>query len=78
VAIWFIQLGIYVALALIEESHLLKTFGEHYTDYKKTTSFFVPIGRVNRFDIPISIGILSLLMFLLILVQSIGSPFIFS
>ncbi len=78
VAVWFIQLGIYLALALVEESYLLKTVGEHYTAYKKTTSFFIPIGRVNRFDIPISIGILSIVMFLLILVQAIGNPFIFS
>jgi protein-S-isoprenylcysteine O-methyltransferase Ste14 len=67
VAIWFVQLGVYVALALIEESHLLKTSGERYITYKKTASFFVPLGRFNKFDILLSIGILSLVMILLIL-----------
>jgi protein-S-isoprenylcysteine O-methyltransferase Ste14 len=78
VAVWFVQLGVYVALALIEESHLLKTFGEHYNTYKKTASFFVPLGRFKRFDIPFSVGILILSMILLILTQSLGSPFVFS
>jgi protein-S-isoprenylcysteine O-methyltransferase Ste14 len=75
VALWFIQLGVYVALALIEESHLMKAFGEKYTAYKQNTSFFVPLGRFNRFDTILSIGILCLAMILLILGQSMGSPF---
>lgn len=78
VTLWFVQLGIYVVLALIEESHLMKAFGEDYRSYKEKASFFVPLGKLNRFDIPLSIGCLSLVMLLLIIAQSIGSPFTFT
>ena len=76
VAIWFLQLGIYTSLALLEESHLTKEFGDQYSVYKKHSSFIIPVGRFNRFDIPLSIGVLSLTMLCLILIQSIGIPFI--
>jgi protein-S-isoprenylcysteine O-methyltransferase Ste14 len=78
VALWFVQLSIYVALALIEESHLAKTFGEEYLAYKKQTSFIVPLGRFNRFDVPLSLGIMGLAMWALILTQYIGLPFTFA
>jgi len=78
VALWFIQLGIYTTLALLEESHLAKEFGDQYSVYKKQTSFFAPLGRFNHFDIPLGIGILSLAMLCLILVQSIGIVFAFA
>jgi protein-S-isoprenylcysteine O-methyltransferase Ste14 len=78
VALWFVQLCIYVALALIEESHLAKTFGEEYLAYKKQTSFIVPLGRFNRYDVPLSIGIMSLAMWALILTQYIGLAFTFA
>ena len=73
VALWFVQLGIYAGLALLEESHLTKKFGALYTQYKTQTSFIIPLGRSNRFDIPISIGILSLAMVCLIFAQSLGT-----
>lgn len=72
VALWFVQLGIYVALALVEESYLTKQFGDQYTAYKKQVSFLVPLGRFNRFYIPLSIGIFCLAMFFVILFQSVG------
>ncbi len=78
VALWFFQLLIYVSLALLEESHLARQYGKHYVAYKEQTSFFLPLGRFNRFDIPISIAILSLGMFSLILTQLIRPTFIFT
>jgi protein-S-isoprenylcysteine O-methyltransferase Ste14 len=78
VALWFVQLGVYVALALIEESYLTKKFGKDYLSYKNQTSFIVPLGRFNRYDVPISVGIMSLAMFALILGQNFGLIFTFS
>lgn len=72
VALWFVQFGIYVFLALIEESYLTKEFGDQYVAYKKQASFLVPLGRLNRFDIPLSIVIFCLGMFLVILFQLVG------
>ncbi len=78
VTLWFIQLGIYVGLALLEESHLTKKYGDQYSKYKKETSFIIPLGRFTRFDIPLSIGVLGVAMLCLILIQLIGSPFTFA
>lgn len=69
VALWFVQFGAYVALALIEESYLKKTYGKDYFEYKDKTSFLIPLGRFNRFDVPLSIGLMSLAMCALILIQ---------
>ena len=73
VALWFVQLGIYVGLAILEESHLTKKFGDQYGKYKTQTSFILPLGRSTRFDIPLSIGLLSLGMMCLIFFQSLGT-----
>ena len=73
IAVWFVQLGIYAGLAIVEESHLMKKFGDQYIKYKTQTSFFIPLGRSNRFDIPVSLGLLSLGMICLIIFQSLGT-----
>lgn len=70
VAVWFVQLGIYVGLALLEESQLSKEYGDQYTTYKSQSSFIIPLGRFNRFDVPLSICLMSLVMIGLILLQS--------
>lgn len=62
VALWFVQLSAYVVLALIEESYLAKEFGNTYTSYKRNVSFLVPFGGIGWFDIPLSIGTMTLLM----------------
>jgi protein-S-isoprenylcysteine O-methyltransferase Ste14 len=72
VALWFIQLSIYVALALIEEFSLTKELGGEFQAYKDQTSFLIPLGRFNRFDVPFSILIMCLAMICLLLTQMIG------
>ncbi|MFX1565992.1 MAG: methyltransferase family protein [Promethearchaeota archaeon] len=71
VALWFVQFGIYITLALIEEYSLTKEWGDAFRAYKYHTSFLIPVGRLNRFDIPLSISILSLAMIGLLLMQMI-------
>jgi protein-S-isoprenylcysteine O-methyltransferase Ste14 len=77
-ALWFVQLAIYTILALLEESYLAKQFGDQYFKYKANVSFLLPIGKVGRLDIPLTISLMSLVMSIVILVQSIGFPFTFA
>ncbi len=57
--VWFVELGLYFFLALIEEFYLSKKFGEQYTAYREKSSFLIPIGRLRGFDLPLSILVLS-------------------
>ena len=45
---WYVQLGVYILLALLEESYMHKEFGNDYLQYKNSTSFFVPYGKVAK------------------------------
>lgn len=74
-ALWFGQLAIYIALALIEESHLAKTFGDAYATYKENTSFLLPLRSLGYFEIPLSITFLVGILFVLII---LGAPPIFA
>lgn len=75
IALWFVQFGAYIALSLIEDSYLSKEIGEEYTVYKKSVPFLLPYGRSTRFDIPVTIGAMSLLLVVIILLQFIGIGF---
>lgn len=70
-ALWFGQLVIYIVLALIEESHLAKTFGATYATYKENTSFLLPLKSLGYFEIPLSITFLVGILFVLII---LGAP----
>jgi protein-S-isoprenylcysteine O-methyltransferase Ste14 len=74
-ALWFVQLAIYFGLALIEESHLAKTFGTGYATYKEKTSFLLPLKSLGYFEIPLSITFLVGILFVLII---LGAPPIFA
>ncbi|MHA2335198.1 MAG: methyltransferase family protein [Candidatus Hodarchaeales archaeon] len=68
IVLWFLELLAYIILALVEEMYLLKEFGTEYATYKTKTSFFIPLPKVGRFDIVVSIFVFSLLLFGVILV----------
>ena len=72
ILLWFGQLVAYIILALLEDHHLAKEFGETFTTYKSQVPSLIPIGRTSRLDIPISIGIFSLLVIGAIMLQMIG------
>ena len=64
IVIWYMQLGAYILLALIEESYTSKEFGDEFSTYKNNSSFFVPFGNVaKRYDILLSIIFLSAILF---------------
>ncbi len=64
IVIWYMQLGAYILLALIEESYSSKEFGDEFSKYKNNSSSFVPFGNVaKRYDILLSIIILSVVLF---------------
>ena len=69
VALWFAQLCAYIILALVEDSYLVKEFGEGYVTYKNKVPFFLPFGKMSRFDLPLSIVALSLLLLGVIFLQ---------
>jgi protein-S-isoprenylcysteine O-methyltransferase Ste14 len=74
-ALWFGQLAIYIILALIEESHLNKTFGATYATYKENTSFLLPLKKLGYLEMPLSITFLVGILFVLII---LGAPPIFA
>jgi protein-S-isoprenylcysteine O-methyltransferase Ste14 len=69
--LWFGQLAIYITLALIEESHLTKTFGDSYTTYKQNSSFLLPLKSLGYLEMPLSITFLLGILVVLIL---LGAP----
>ena len=68
IGVWFIELFAYILLAYIEESYLLRNYGESFEKYKSQVSFFIPFLKIKREDLNvlISISILTLLLFTLI------------
>jgi protein-S-isoprenylcysteine O-methyltransferase Ste14 len=72
--VWFVELGLYFFLALIEEFYLVRKYGEKFTEYRDKSSFLIPVGRLHGFDIPLSILVLSGCLFFLV---SLGvQPFV--
>jgi protein-S-isoprenylcysteine O-methyltransferase Ste14 len=72
ILLWFGQFAAYIVLALIEDSYLAKEYGEVFTAYKSRVPSLIPFGRTSRLDVPLSIGIFSLLVVGAILLQMIG------
>lgn len=71
--LWYTMLIVYVVIAWIEESHLSKTFGDDWTEYRKRVGFLIPFVRFRSIfvegllSIAIPIAILHLLLELPIL-----------
>ena len=72
IGLWYAELGAYVVLALVEESYLSKEFGNGYATYKSNVPFFIPFGKASRYDIPLSILTLSLILFGVLVLGSIN------
>lgn len=69
VGVWFIELFAYILLAVIEEQHLSRKYGESFKSYKSRVPFFIPFLKTKRVvpDILISILIPAILLFVLII-----------
>jgi len=78
IAVWFLELVAYIVLALIEERHLAKTFGEAFADYKTQVPFLIPYLKTNRagLDILCSIAVPAMLLSGLILLQTPAPVFL--
>ena len=72
IAVWFLELAAYIVLALIEERHLSKTYGEPFEDYKTRVPFLIPYLKTNRtgLDILCSIAVPAILLYGLLLLQT--------
>jgi len=62
IGLWYAELCAYLVLALVEESYLTREFGDEYVQYKRDVPFLVPFVRARRYDIPVSIFVLSLVL----------------
>jgi len=73
IGVWFIELLAYITLAQIEELFLSKNHGVAYENYTNQTPFFVPFFNTKRklLDILLSILVPSILLFILINVQTV-------
>lgn len=69
--VWFGTLGAYILLALVEEVHLSREFGEAYAAYRSRTAFLIPfvVTRRRTLEIAVSIVIPVLLLWGLVLVN---------
>jgi protein-S-isoprenylcysteine O-methyltransferase Ste14 len=56
--VWFGTLGAYVLLALVEEIHLSRLFGEVYDSYRGRTPFLIPFIKTRRRWLEIAISVL--------------------
>jgi protein-S-isoprenylcysteine O-methyltransferase Ste14 len=66
--LWYLMLVAYAAIAWIEESHLLKTFGNEWSKYRSKKGFLIPLVRFRSFiveavlSIAIPIAIMHILL----------------
>jgi protein-S-isoprenylcysteine O-methyltransferase Ste14 len=62
IALWYLELAIYIILSFIEDRHLLKKYGDEYASYKSTTPSFLPLLKTGKMDAAISVIIFSLIL----------------
>lgn len=68
--LWYLMLGAYAVIAWIEETHLRKTFGDEWSEYRSKVGFLIPFVRFKSelleglFSIFIPIVLLNLLLYL--------------
>jgi protein-S-isoprenylcysteine O-methyltransferase Ste14 len=74
--VWLGTLGAYILLALVEEAHLARMFGETYTAYRNKTAFLIPfvVTRQRWLEITVSAVIPMLLLWGLVLLNKTLYP----
>jgi protein-S-isoprenylcysteine O-methyltransferase Ste14 len=74
--VWLGTLGAYILLALAEELHLSRVFGEVYAAYRSKTAFLIPfaVARRRSVEIAVSAAIPVLLLWGLVLLNRILYP----
>ncbi|MHA2247156.1 MAG: methyltransferase family protein [Candidatus Hodarchaeales archaeon] len=66
IVLWYLELLVYIILALIEDQYLLKKFGNEYANYKSKTPLFVPFLKTGKFDVMISLVAFSVILFVVV------------
>jgi protein-S-isoprenylcysteine O-methyltransferase Ste14 len=74
--VWFGTLGAYVLLALVEEIHLSRLFGDAYDSYRSRTPFLIPFLSIRRrwLEIAVSVLVPALLLWGLVRLNSVLYP----
>jgi protein-S-isoprenylcysteine O-methyltransferase Ste14 len=67
--VWFGTLSAYILLALVEEIHLSRLFGDRYDLYRSRTPFLIPFLKTRRSWLEIAISVLVPALLLWALVQ---------
>jgi protein-S-isoprenylcysteine O-methyltransferase Ste14 len=67
--IWFGTLVAYIFLALVEEAHLAKVFGDEYVAYKRNTPFLIPFIGTGRCALEIGVSVIVPIVLLWTLVR---------
>lgn len=66
IVLWYLELILYIFLALIEEKYLLKSYEEEYSDYKNNTPLLFPILKMGKYDGVISVFVFSIFLYIVI------------
>ncbi|MGY5854182.1 MAG: isoprenylcysteine carboxylmethyltransferase family protein, partial [Candidatus Thorarchaeota archaeon] len=61
---WYVTLAAYVVLAIAEEQYLISNHSERYTDYLRTSNFFIPFLVTRRRSVDVILSIILLLLLL--------------
>jgi len=71
VGVWLMELFVYVFLACVEESYLLKEFSEAFKEYRNRTPFLIPLVKTdnNGLDVIASILIPAFLLWIILLLE---------
>ncbi len=64
ILLWYATLAAYVFLAIAEEQYLISNHNEIYTDYLRTSNFFIPFLVTRRRLVDVTLSIILLLLLL--------------
>ena len=69
IGVWFIELLVYILLALIEELFLSRNYGRIFSDYKSQVPFLIPFLKTNRKDLDVLVSVIIPLILLFVLIN---------
>jgi protein-S-isoprenylcysteine O-methyltransferase Ste14 len=66
IVLWYLELILYIILALIEEKYLLKSYEKEYSEYKAKTPLLFPVLKMGKYDSVISVFVFSIFLYIVI------------
>jgi steroid 5-alpha reductase family enzyme len=70
IAVWFIELFVYIFLAYVEELFLCRNYGEAFEDYRSRVPLLIPFFKTNRKYLDVLVSILIPIILLLTLINA--------